>query len=214
MTELKAEGAETVPRVARFSQAAAAMNNLGATDDEQKKRPRSSYKASRVPTIINWTGTFLAGLGETLVFAVSDTGFGRYVFAKAGSGDAHDARQEAGGGHQPRDSATNFQLSLSVSLINLGLGLDRWGWPLLAGVPNAAMWGMLIALLNFVPYFGPFAGICLLAIVGLLTFDTLWKATSSTRLVFAVSSFGIQLHYAGLAGSPLHAQPGRHFRLA
>jgi predicted PurR-regulated permease PerM len=38
------------------------------------------------------------------------------------------------------------------------------------------MWGLLIALLNFVPYFGPFAGISLLAIIGLLTFNTLWKA--------------------------------------
>jgi predicted PurR-regulated permease PerM len=44
------------------------------------------------------------------------------------------------------------------------------------GVPNAAMWGMLIALLNFVPYFGPVAGIILLGAVGLLTFDTLWQA--------------------------------------
>jgi predicted PurR-regulated permease PerM len=43
-------------------------------------------------------------------------------------------------------------------------------------VPNAAMWGMLIALFNFVPYFGPVAGISLLTVVGLLTFDTLWKA--------------------------------------
>jgi predicted PurR-regulated permease PerM len=44
------------------------------------------------------------------------------------------------------------------------------------GVPNAAMWGMLVAVLNFVPYFGPAAGIALLATVGLLTFDTLWTA--------------------------------------
>ena len=41
-------------------------------------------------------------------------------------------------------------------------------------VPNAAMWGMLVAVLNFVPYFGPVVGIILLATVGLLAFDTLW----------------------------------------
>ena len=43
------------------------------------------------------------------------------------------------------------------------------------GVPNAAMWGMLVAVLNFVPYFGPIIGVFLLATVGLLTFDTLWQ---------------------------------------
>ena len=42
---------------------------------------------------------------------------------------------------------------------------------------NAAMWGVFVAVLNFVPYFGPVAGIIVLATVGLLTFDTLWQAT-------------------------------------
>jgi predicted PurR-regulated permease PerM len=35
------------------------------------------------------------------------------------------------------------------------------------------MWGTLVAVLNFIPYFGPVAGIMLLATVGLLSFDTL-----------------------------------------
>ena len=34
----------------------------------------------------------------------------------------------------------------------------------------------MATLLNFVPYFGPVAGIILLGAVGLLTFDTLWQA--------------------------------------
>ena len=43
------------------------------------------------------------------------------------------------------------------------------------GVPNAAMWGIFVAVANFVPYFGPFAGVLVLAAVGLLTFDTVWE---------------------------------------
>jgi predicted PurR-regulated permease PerM len=64
----------------------------------------------------------------------------------------------------------------SVSLINIGLaaGVSAGLW--LMGVRNAAMWGMLVALLNFVPYFGPSAGILLLATVGFLMFDTFWQA--------------------------------------
>jgi predicted PurR-regulated permease PerM len=38
------------------------------------------------------------------------------------------------------------------------------------------MWGMLVALLNFVPYFGPASGMALLTSVGLLTFETVWQA--------------------------------------
>jgi predicted PurR-regulated permease PerM len=62
-----------------------------------------------------------------------------------------------------------------VSLINISLGIAVSGGLYFGGVPNAFMWGMLVAVLNFVPYFGPVAGIILLATVGLLTFDTLWK---------------------------------------
>jgi predicted PurR-regulated permease PerM len=68
----------------------------------------------------------------------------------------------------------------SVSLINLGLGIVVSAGLYFLGVPNAAMWGLLVALLNFVPYFGPGAGIILLAVVGLLTFDSLWQAALPT----------------------------------
>jgi predicted PurR-regulated permease PerM len=64
-----------------------------------------------------------------------------------------------------------------VTLINLGLGVAVSGGLYFMGVPNAAMWGIFVAIMNFVPYFGPVAGIILLAAVGLLTFDTsIWQA--------------------------------------
>jgi predicted PurR-regulated permease PerM len=175
MTELKQKGQKLFPRVARFSQAAAAMNNLGATAEEQKKAPAVELQASRVPTIINWTGTFLAGLGEFLVL----------LYLMLASGDLflqklvrvmptmRDKKRAVDISHEIQQQISNYLFS--VSLINFGLGLIVGGGLYWLGVPNAAMWGMLIALLNFVPYFGPVAGISLLAIVGLLTFDTLWK---------------------------------------
>jgi predicted PurR-regulated permease PerM len=175
VTELKQKGQKLFPRVARFSQAAAAVNNLGATEEEQKKAPAVELKASRVPTIINWTGTLLAGLGEFLVL----------LYLMLASGDLflqklvrvmptmRDKKRAVDISHEIQQQISNYLFS--VSLINLGLGLIVAGGLYWLGVPNAAMWGLLIALLNFVPYFGPFAGISLLAIVGLLTFDTLWK---------------------------------------
>ncbi len=63
----------------------------------------------------------------------------------------------------------------SVSLINLGLGLIATVGFYFMGVPNAAMWGMVVAILNYVPYFGPIVGVTFLATVGLLFFDSLWQ---------------------------------------
>jgi predicted PurR-regulated permease PerM len=85
----------------------------------------------------------------------------------------HDKKSAVEISHEIQRNISNYLFS--VSLINVGLGAVVSGGLYLMGVPNAVMWGMLVAVLNFVPYFGPVAGIILLATVGLLTFDTVWK---------------------------------------
>jgi predicted PurR-regulated permease PerM len=179
MTELRQRVQKIFPRLARFNQAAAAVNNLGATDAEkaaeQEKTPTLEVKESRgTSSILNWTGTLLVGLGETLVL----------LYLLLASGDLflqklvrvmptlHDKKSAVEISHEIQQNISNYLFS--VSLINLGLGIVVSGGLYFMGVPNAAMWGILVAILNFVPYFGPVAGIILLATVGLLTFDTLW----------------------------------------
>jgi len=77
--------------------------------------------------------------------------------------------------HEIQQNISNYLLS--VTLINLGLGVIVSSGLYFMGVPNAAMWGIFVAFLNFIPYFGPVAGIALLAALGLLTFETsLWRA--------------------------------------
>jgi predicted PurR-regulated permease PerM len=175
MAEFRRKGQKLFPRLARFSQAADAVNTLAATDEEVKKAPAVELKTSRVPIFINWTGTFLAGVGESLVL----------LYLLLASGDLflqklvrvmptmRDKKRAVDISHEIQQQISNYLFS--VSLINIGLGTIVGGGLYWLGVPNAAMWGMLIALFNFVPYFGPVAGISLLAIVGLLTFDTLWQ---------------------------------------
>ena len=176
MTELRHRVQKLFPRLARFSEAAA-VNNLGATEDEQKQSPTITIKASRVPSsFINWTGTFLAGGGETLVLL--------YLLLASGDLFLHklvrvmptlrDKKSAVAISREIQENISNYLFS--VSLINMGLGVIVSGGLYFMGVPNAAMWGMLVAVLNFVPYFGPVAGILLLATVGLLTFDTLGQA--------------------------------------
>jgi len=181
MTELRQRVLKTFPRLARLSQAAAAVNNLGATEEEkkeeQKKAPTVEVKDSRgTGSFLNWTGTFLAGIGETLVLlylllASGDLFLQKLVHVMPTFRDKKRAVEIS---HEIQQNISNYLFS--VSLINIGLGMVVSGGLYFMGVPNAAMWGMLVALLNFVPYFGPVAGIILLAAVGLLTFDTLWQA--------------------------------------
>ena len=180
MTELRQRVQKLFPRVARFSAAAAAVNNLGATDAEraaeQKKTPTLEVKDSRgTGAFVNWTGSFLAGAGETLVLlylllASGDLFLQKLVHVMPTLSDKKRAVEIS---HEIQQNISNYLFS--VSLINLGLGLVVSVGLYFMGVPKPLMWGMLVAVLNFVPYFGPVAGIILLATVGLLTFDTLWK---------------------------------------
>lgn len=64
---------------------------------------------------------------------------------------------------------------LAVALINAALGTAVALAMLLLGVPNPALWGVIVAVLNFIPYLGEITSIAVLTIVGLLTFDELWR---------------------------------------
>jgi predicted PurR-regulated permease PerM len=181
MTELRRRVQSLLPSGARLSEAAAAVNDLGATEAEkqaeQAKAPKVEIKESHgTGTILNWTGTFLVGVGETLVL----------LYLLLASGDMflqklvhlmptlRDKKRAVEINHEVQQNISNYLFS--ISLINLGLGLTVSIALYFMGVPNAAMWGLFVAVLNFVPYFGPIAGVILLGAVGLLTFDNPWKA--------------------------------------
>ena len=61
----------------------------------------------------------------------------------------------------------------SITLINVGVGLAVALLSRLCGLPNPMLWGTLAALLNFVPYFGPFCTLTLLMAVGLVNLSAL-----------------------------------------
>lgn len=65
---------------------------------------------------------------------------------------------------------------LTIATINLCLGLSVALALWLIEMPSPLMWGGIVALLNFVPYFGPMLAAALLALGGLMVFDDVWKA--------------------------------------
>jgi predicted PurR-regulated permease PerM len=160
MTELRQRVQRIFPRLERFSQAAAAVNSLGATEEEQKKASTVELKASRVPsTFINWTGIFLAGIGETLVLLYLLLASGLFLQKLVHvMPTLHDKKRAVEISHEVQQNISNYLFS--VSLINLGLGAVVGGGLYFMGVPNAAMWGLFVAVANFVPYFSPVAGHC------------------------------------------------------
>ena len=64
----------------------------------------------------------------------------------------------------------------TIALINLGLGCATTLCMYALGMPNAILWGVMAAVLNFVPYLGPIAAFFILAVAALVTFDATGRA--------------------------------------
>jgi predicted PurR-regulated permease PerM len=177
VTELRQRIQRLFPKAIKLSHATAAVSDLGATAEEkkqaQKDAPVVEVKDQRGTTsILNWTGTFLAGLGEVLVL----------IYLLLASGDLFlqkivrvtptlsGKKRAVEISHEIQQSISSYMFS--VSMINACVGFVVSLGLYFMKVPNPALWGVLVAILNFVPYFGPVVGIFLLAAVGLLTFDS------------------------------------------
>ena len=72
----------------------------------------------------------------------------------------------------------------SISFINAGLGLcigvSLWA----IGLPNAALWGVAAALLNYVPYAGAVAGMALTTFIAFITFDDVSRVAAVPAIYF------------------------------
>ena len=65
---------------------------------------------------------------------------------------------------------------LTVTMINVGLGVAISLAMYATGLPNPALWGMMAALFNFIPYIGAFTGLALVSIASVVSFDTISAA--------------------------------------
>jgi predicted PurR-regulated permease PerM len=74
----------------------------------------------------------------------------------------------------------------TITTVNIGMGvlvsLMLW----FAEMPSPIMWGGLVAILNYIPYFGPILAAGLLAVGGLMTFSDLGYALVPALLFIAV----------------------------
>lgn len=75
---------------------------------------------------------------------------------------------------------------VTVTLMNAAVGaataLGMWA----CGLGDPLLWGGVAFILNYVPILGPFAGVGLFLLAGLLTMDGLWQALTPAGIYFAI----------------------------
>lgn len=61
----------------------------------------------------------------------------------------------------------------TVTVINLVFGVLVGSGLYLLGMPNAALWGVMVSVLNFIPFLGHAVSFAIIAVVAVLTYDSL-----------------------------------------
>jgi predicted PurR-regulated permease PerM len=85
-----------------------------------------------------------------------------------------DKRQVIDISQQVESDVSSYLVTITVmnAAVGVATGLAMWA----LGLPDAALWGAVAFLLNYVPILGPLVGIVTFLGVGMLSLDPLWKA--------------------------------------
>ena len=64
----------------------------------------------------------------------------------------------------------------TITYINIGLGIATAAAMYFLGMPNPILWGVMVAILNYMPYFGATVSLIVLSVVAVLTFEDITHA--------------------------------------
>ena len=96
---------------------------------------------------------------------------------------------------------------LTVTCINAGLGLATALAMWLLKMPNPLLWGMMAALLNFVPYIGSFVTLVVVTVVAILTFDPLARALAVPAVFLTLATIEGQFVTPIIVGKRMALSP-------
>jgi predicted PurR-regulated permease PerM len=86
----------------------------------------------------------------------------------------HDKKQAVSISRDVESNISAYLLTITVMNALVGIATTVAMWVI--GLPDAALWGALAFVLNYVLILGPLTGIAIFFLVGLLSFDTLWQS--------------------------------------
>ena len=95
----------------------------------------------------------------------------------------------------------------TFTIVNMCLGLTTVCLTWIVGLPNPLLWGVLAAVLNYIPYIGPAIVVGTLGVVGLLTYPTLGEAIVAPLIYLAITMVEGQFLTPALMGRRLELNP-------
>jgi predicted PurR-regulated permease PerM len=95
----------------------------------------------------------------------------------------------------------------SIALINLGLGTATFLVTMLLGMPNPLLWGVMAAVLNFIPYVGSATTLLLLLVVAFVSFENIGRVLAVGASYLALTTIEGQVVQPLVVGRRLELNP-------
>ena len=94
-----------------------------------------------------------------------------------------------------------------VTLIYIGFGCVIGSAMYLLGMPNPWLWGVMAAVLAYIPYLGAVVGLSTVTVVAILTFDDIFRILSVPMVYFAADTIQANLIFPMALGRRLALNP-------
>ena len=95
----------------------------------------------------------------------------------------------------------------TITLINAGLGVAIGTGMFLIGMPSPVLWGVVATFLNFIPYIGALIGVTIVALIGVITYDTIWMALVPPLVYLSLTMIEGQIVTPLILGRRLEMNP-------
>ncbi|MDP5130601.1 MAG: AI-2E family transporter [Paraglaciecola sp.] len=183
--------------------------------EEQKETEEENMVTERIKqgslevlvSMLAATPLLLAQVFTGLVLILFLLIFGPGLFQAYVNGLNEDSKRE-----QAIHLATTIQVELSryigtISLINAALGASTAVVLKLLGVEDALLWGVLAALLNFIPYVGSVIGMAILSLAGVTQYGLEWMALMPPAVYFGLNLIESQFVTPTVLGRNMRLNP-------
>lgn len=95
----------------------------------------------------------------------------------------------------------------TATVINTAVGVLTFGVLTLIGMPNPALWGVLAGVLNFIPYLGAIATMVMIALAGIVSFETTSQPLIAVGAFFVINLIEANVVTPKLMGRRLPLNP-------
>lgn len=172
----------------KVAKASGAIEKLTATGDTGNKPPTVEVKKPLSEQLMLQTPEFLASIVTTLILLYFLLAYDGVFLSKLIKlmPTLSDKKRAVSIAHEIEGQVSRYLVTVTV--INCSLGLAVGAAVGFFGLPNPAMWGAMVALLNFVPYFGALSGIIFMTLGAILSFDSLSYALLFPAVYLALAT--------------------------